>query len=355
MAHPPSLSTVQELRGSSLAAAAFNELALCEGLAQLRRAGFPAAELTLAQLSVLGEVELAEHLPGGASVLLRPEPEMLVYLHGGRGHGEIAVAGRDRGAVDRVTASIIATLRDPEPDDDHVPVTFWAHGSGGPPMNPRRRVEAPSWDAVRANYGGSARGALDALVAATEPGPGGLVLWHGEPGTGKSYALRALAREWRGWCDTHLITDADAFLGGHTGYLLDTLLRARRSPDGEGRWRLIVLEDAGELLAADARAVAGQALSRLLNLTDGLLGAGLRAVVLVTTNEPLRRLHPAVVRPGRTWAQVEFSLLSVEEANAWLEGRGVEARVDRPASLADLFSLAGGDAVGVRPRGGFAA
>ena len=45
-------------------------------------------------------------------------------------------------------------------------------------------------------------------------------------------------------------------------------------------------------------AVAGQGLSRLLNVSDGLLGEGLRAVVLVTTNEPLRRLHPAVVRPG---------------------------------------------------------
>ena len=86
-----SLCTTQEIRGS-LAAAAFNEIAMRDGLSQIRRAAFPAAELTLAQLSVLGEVELAEQLPGAASVLLRPEPEMLVHLSAGRGQGEIGRA-----------------------------------------------------------------------------------------------------------------------------------------------------------------------------------------------------------------------------------------------------------------------
>ena len=347
-----SLSTTQEHRGPGLSASAFNELALREGLSQVRRATFPAAELTLAQLTALGHVELAERLIGGASVLLRPEPTMLVHLFAGRGHGEIAVAGTGREAVDRVTACIMAALRDPEPDEHQVPVTFWAHGSPGPPLNPRRPLLAPAWEEIRANYPGPTRAGLDTLMAATEPGPGGLLLWHGAPGTGKSYALRALAREWRGWCDTHFITDADAFLGGHTSYLLNALLR---SDQRDVRWRLIVLEDSGELLAADARAVAGQALSRLLNLTDGLLGAGLRALVLVTTNEPLRRMHPAVVRPGRAWAEVEFSSLGVDDANAWLRARGVEERVERGACLAELFAVAGGRELAARPAVGFSA
>jgi len=116
-----------------------------------------------------------------------------------------------------------------------------------------------------------------------------------------------------------------------------------------------VLEDAGELLAADARAIAGQALSRLLNLSDGLLGEGLRAIVLVTTNEPLRRLHPAVVRPGRTWAEVEFAALSAGEANGWLEASGADARVTRDVSLTELFALAGGRGLVSRSTVGFAA
>ena len=51
------------------------------------------------------------------------------------------------------------------------------------------------------------------------------------------YALRALAREWRDWCDTHLITGADAFLGSHASYLLNTLLCSDGRPEGARRRR----------------------------------------------------------------------------------------------------------------------
>lgn len=345
------LSTTQELHAHNYAAATFNALIFRDGLPQLRRAAFAATELTLDKLTLFGEVQLAEQSADEAAVVLRPQPEMLIYLHARRGHGEIAVAGIDRGAVDRVTTEVIASLRDPDPPDDQMPVAFW-RCSAGRPLSSRRRIQAASWQEVHANYSAATRAQLEHLMTATEGGPGGgLILWHGEPGTGKSYALRALAREWRAWSDTHVITDADAFLGAGSNYLMDTLLRNR-----DDRWRLIVLEDAGELLTADARAIAGQALSRLLNTTDGLLGAGLRATVLVTTNEPLGRLHPAVVRPGRAWAQVEFSTLSVDEAESWLADRDREACVQRPATIAELFAIAGGRVLAARSAGlGFAA
>lgn len=335
--------------GESLTPSAFNVMALRDGLIHLRRVSFPVSELTLDQLSVFGEVELAERLSRGAAVVLRPEPEMLIYLSASQGHGEVAVAGTGRDPVDRVAADLVTALSDPEPEEDQVPVTFWAQTPSGVPVNPRRRVHAPSWAEVRDNYAGATRRQLDELMAAREPGNGGLLLWHGEPGTGKSHALRALAREWRGWCDTHFITDADAFLGGQTNYLLSAVLRPERESGRDQRWRLIVLEDAGELLAADARAVAGQALSRLLNLTDGLLGAGMRVIVLVTTNEPLRRMHPAVVRPGRTWAEIEFAPLSRAQANVWLEAQGAIGRVEHDPTLAELFAVAAG-AARSRPR-----
>lgn len=354
MPHPIALSTRQELSGGGLVPAAFNEQAMRDGLSYVRRASFPVVELTLEQLVVLGDVELAERHPAGCAVLLRVGPDMLVQLACGRGHGEIEAAGRDRDAVDAVVTDLVAALREDEPKHGDVPITFLANASGRM-IEPRRRISAPAWPEIRDNYSAPTRDALDELMAACEPGPGGLLLWHGEPGTGKSYALRALAREWRGWCDTHFITDADAFLGGQTGYLLSALLRSNRGARGEHRWRLVVLEDAGELLAADARAVAGQGLSRLLNLSDGLLGEGLRVVVLVTTNEPLRRLHPAVVRPGRTWAEVEFGELTVDEANVWLEKHGIGSTSNCARPLAELFAVAAGRAPLPRTGLGFAA
>ncbi len=76
-------------------------------------------------------------------------------------------------------------------------------------------------------------------------------------------------------------------------------------------------------------------MSKLLNLADGLLGQGLRCLFLITTNEPLGVIHPAVVRPGRCLAKVEFGVLSQARA-ADLLGRPV----DRAMTLAEVMTAA---------------
>jgi hypothetical protein len=103
-------------------------------------------------------------------------------------------------------------------------------------------------------------------------------------------------------------------------------------------WRVLLLEDTGELLSADARALMGQGLSRFLNVVDGLIGQGLRVLALVTTNEEIRRLHPAVARPGRAAANVEFGALSPEEAQAWLAGHGADGETPESRILAELYA-----------------
>jgi hypothetical protein len=103
-------------------------------------------------------------------------------------------------------------------------------------------------------------------------------------------------------------------------------------------WRLLVLEDTGELLQPDAKAIIGQGLSRFLNVADGLIGQGLRVLVLVTTNEEIRKLHPAVARPGRSAANVLFEALAPDEASAWLARHGLYGEERTPASIAELYS-----------------
>lgn len=104
--------------------------------------------------------------------------------------------------------------------------------------------------------------------------------------------------------------------------------------------KLIVLEDSGELRSTTARAEAGQGLSRFLNLTDGLLGQGVELLVLITSNEPLGTLHPAVTRRGRCLAEIEFGPLAAEEANRWLTSHECPRRVASELSLAELYAVA---------------
>ena len=272
-------------------------------------------------------------------------------------HGAVTVhlAAKDGEALDRAEAEIRAALRPVDPPYEKVGITFWAGGAGGPDWA-HREITAPTWSELEDNHAAATGTALAPLMGATEPGTGRLVLWHGMPGTGKTHAVRALVREWREWCIPHFITDPEVFLGGGgKGYVLDVLGRLDPDPKRDREWRLVILEDAGELLAADARARTGQALSRLLNVTDGLLGQGLNAIVLVTTNEPLAKLHPAVQRPGRCWADVEFLPLSAQEASAWLGANGTDAVVTSPAPIAELYALRDGRVVREREAFGFAA
>jgi hypothetical protein len=121
-------------------------------------------------------------------------------------------------------------------------------------------------------------------------------------------------------------------------------------PRAAKHWRLLVLEDTGELLTPDAKSIIGQGLSRFLNVVDGLIGQGLRVLVLVTTNEEIRALHPAVARPGRCAANIEFEPLAPDEVRAWLAAHGLDEAPEDSRILASLYAqLEGYDPAEPRP------
>jgi hypothetical protein len=292
----------------------------------------------------------------------------LVHLTLAGGRMYAAVAGETRAGVHDVLDSLRQTFLPPDPSATHeVTVTFWTYSPHGPQPS-WRTIAVPEWSEIELNYAGVTRGQLTDMMRGFQPAHGGqLLLWHGKAGTGKTFGLRALAWEWRDWCDFHYIVDPDSFFGEHADYLMSVLLmpvhqmgpRAFVQPGGiislgdpesdeeQGgkAWRVLILEDTGELLTPDAKTMIGQGLSRFLNVVDGLIGQGLRVLVLVTTNEPIRTLHPAVARPGRCAANIEFEPLSVAEANEWLERHDHEEEVGSPIPLASLYAMLEGQEV----------
>ena len=232
--------------------------------------------------------------------------------------------------------AIDGAVGEPEPEDDRVEIGFW-HMSGHGPRRRARPIAAALWPEIRANYSPTAATAIDQLVSLDGANlPGRMLLVHGPPGTGKTTALRPLAREWSSWCQLDFVVDPER-LFADPGYLIDVVMG---SSDDDKPWRLLLLEDCDELVHAGAKQSTGQALSRLLNLTDGLLGQGRQVLVAITTNEDIARLHPAVTRPGRCLAQIEVGPLPRAEACAWLgSSAGIGAA---GATLAQLLALRDG-------------
>lgn len=232
-----------------------------------------------------------------------------------------------------------------EDDDQHqVFINIW-YMNGDFARASSSTITVCDWKDIRSNYAPLVAANLDALINDGESvltrnnASGKLILWHGEAGTGKTYALRALMSSWKSFAAINYITDPEA-LFHQPSYLIDMVLSV--DDEASKKWNLIVCEDSGSFLSVHAPSDEGYALSRLLNVTDGILGQGMNVVIIMTSNEKIERFHPAVTRPGRCLSSVEFTRLSVSDANRWLSEHGNRHTVDSPASIAELYAILDG-------------
>lgn len=279
---------------------------------------------------------------GEAAARLSPGEESDAFL---------TVTAATPAAVDVAVAMLAPLLVEARRPDDgaSVEIRMWhkSENSFGP-TSTQRRISALSPHSLDKGLSAGARQAMQEL---RERGveQGGAHVWHGPPGCGKTSAIRSVAREWAREAFVELILDPATFLAD-----ADYMMHVLRAPDPsrtiatpyeqhEGinpARRVLVLEDSGQLISRDAVQRAGSlGISRLLNLTDGMFGEQHRPIVIITTNEEIGRLHPAITRPGRCRSVIKFEPLSLDEARAWLDDRGRDSgHLMGPTTIAELVA-----------------
>ena len=152
----------------------------------------------------------------------------------------------------------------------------------------------------------------------------GLMILHGEPGTGKTSYIRNLVTTSH---KEFMVFDKSLFHHMTDASLVRLLLDQRDS--------VIVLEDCEDLLTN--RQDIGSCMGAILNMTDGILGDSLRFKFICTFNADIVNIDPAILRKGRMRLKYEFKKLKADKAVALGKKLGVEVPHEDMA-LCDVYN-----------------
>jgi hypothetical protein len=167
----------------------------------------------------------------------------------------------------------------------------------------------------------------------------GLVLFHGEPGTGKTYYIRHLLRSMSN--NNKIVIYMPPNMVDHLvepGFMTFISTQVEHY-SRQGRFVVLLIEDAEPLLAKRQEGIRIQGVTNLLNMTDGLLNDMLNLQIICTFNVDLKKLDSALLRPGRLIARKEFKALSELDANLLAQRLGIKHHFKKPATLGEIYSF----------------
>ena len=153
----------------------------------------------------------------------------------------------------------------------------------------------------------------------------GIVLLHGQPGTGKTTYIRYLAA---------LVRKKMIFIPPDLAYQVaspEFLSLMVDHPDS-----ILVIEDA-ENVIRDRMSEENLSVANLLNISDGLLSDCLNLQVICTFNTDISRIDKALLRKGRIIAKYEFKPLQVQKAELISKTIGKPAIFNRDMTLAEVY------------------
>jgi len=183
---------------------------------------------------------------------------------------------------------------------------------------------------IELNYGSEFQKIHDIIVKRLNTdNDKGIILLHGDPGTGKTSYLKYL---------TNLIKDKDIL------FIPPSMAEMLSEPSiipflMEKKNSILIIEDAERVIADREGNGSPAGVSNILNLTDGILGDCLNIQVIATFNMKRERIDQALLRKGRLIAEHKFDTLSVDETNKLLTHLKKDVTSDKGLTLADIYNI----------------
>lgn len=157
----------------------------------------------------------------------------------------------------------------------------------------------------------------------------GLILLYGESGTGKTSYIRYLISL---LCDHKTIIYVPSYMIEQIANpeFISFIQRFKES--------ILILEDAEFALQSRGEEYGAQAVSNLLNITDGLLNDVTKIQVIATFNMDKKNIDKALLRPGRLLKECKFDKLSVDDAKAVAKHLNKDMVITTNMTLAEIYS-----------------
>jgi hypothetical protein len=180
------------------------------------------------------------------------------------------------------------------------------------------------------NYGTDFLKAHNIIVSKLNETNGkGIILLHGDPGTGKTSYIKLL---------TSLIKDKDIL------FIPPSMAEMLSEPSiipflMDHKNSILIIEDAERVISDREGNGSPAGVSNILNLTDGILGDCLSIQIVATFNMKREKIDQALLRKGRLIVEHKFGKLSPEESNKLLKHLEKDHVVEESMCLADIYNI----------------
>lgn len=150
-----------------------------------------------------------------------------------------------------------------------------------------------------------------------------ILILQGPPGTGKTTFIRGLLSHLNKSAiityDENIIKNDSIFMDFITGDI-----------------DYMIFEDADAFLSS--RNEGNQTMHRFLNVGDGLVSRPNKKLIFTTNLETLQDIDSALTREGRCFDILEFSPLTKDQANHFLNSQNMDIQVENEVTIAEIFN-----------------